>query len=53
MDIGVETASPWRRTRNMLIAAGDVVGVMVLSGAVYVLGSHGGALDALLAFRAK
>ncbi|WP_328400350.1 hypothetical protein [Nocardia sp. NBC_00403] len=53
MDIGVETAGPWRRTRNMLIAAGDVMGVMVLSGAVYVLGSHGGALDALLAFRAK
>ncbi|MFE7799195.1 hypothetical protein [Nocardia sp. NPDC057440] len=53
MDIGVETARPWRRTRNLLIAVGDVVGVLVLSGAVYVLGSQGGALDALLTFRAK
>ncbi|MEV6428238.1 hypothetical protein [Nocardia sp. NPDC051463] len=53
MDVGVETGRSWWRIRNLLAAAGDMVGVLVLSGAVYVLGSPGGALVALLSFRTK
>lgn len=51
MELGAEAVRTRRRARKLLIAVGDVVGVLVLIGAVFVLGSHGGALEALLSFK--
>jgi hypothetical protein len=51
MELGAEAVRSRRRARKLLIAVGDVVGVLVLIGAVFVLGSHGGALEALLSFK--
>ncbi|WP_338762054.1 hypothetical protein V7968_34640 [Nocardia vulneris] len=56
--VGIEYGRPqsvvdapvWPRVRNILILAGDVVGVVVLIVAVALIGSHGTALDFMTVF---
>ncbi|WP_157195492.1 hypothetical protein [Nocardia tenerifensis] len=47
MTTDVERVQRWPRLRNVLILAGDVVGVVVLIVAVALIGSHGTSLDLL------
>ncbi|MEU4340973.1 hypothetical protein AB0H00_06815 [Nocardia sp. NPDC023852] len=48
--IGVDGAAPrWPRMRNLLIIAGDGVGVAVLIAALALIASHGSALDFMVA----
>lgn len=48
MTAETETVDKWPRIRNVLILAGDVVGVVVLIVAVAIIGSHGTSLDFIL-----
>ncbi|MEU7144448.1 hypothetical protein ABZ942_33740 [Nocardia sp. NPDC046473] len=48
MTTEAEQVSRWLRIRNVLIVAGDVVGVVVLIAAVAIIGSHGTSLDFIL-----
>ncbi|MFG1795256.1 hypothetical protein [Nocardia sp. NPDC049149] len=49
MQTKAERADLWPRLRNVLLVAGDVLGVVVLIVVVALIGTHGTSLDFLTA----
>ncbi|WP_225727600.1 MULTISPECIES: hypothetical protein [unclassified Nocardia] len=47
MEPELESAGTWSRIRSILIATGDVVGVLVLIVVIAIIGSHDDAIGSM------